>query len=154
MVTKQIFISRDVSFHETIFLFISPAYSPHTSISLPHICPNAAIPHDPIFSEPFTPSLHVPSSDSGPQNVSDSSLDSSLPIISNSTIPKSIIPTSDSSDLVSPGSIAPDSLPLPQGQNIVQPAIIPSLRRLSRLTKPPSYLQDYKCSSIMSTKLS
>ena len=66
LLTKQIFISRDVSFHETIFLFISSAYSPYTSISFPHICPNVALPHDPMFSEPITPSSNVPSSDSCP----------------------------------------------------------------------------------------
>ena len=50
LITKKNFISRDVSFHETVFPFISSICSP---ISLPHICPNMAIPHDPMFSEPL-----------------------------------------------------------------------------------------------------
>ena len=154
LLTKQIFISRDVSFHETVFPFISPTYSSHTSISLPHICPNVAIPHDPMFSEPLTPSLQVPSPNSDPQNVSDCTLSPDVPAISDSSMPESIIPPFGASDHVSPGSIAPESLPLPQEPNIVQPDIVPSLRRSSRTTKPPPHLQDYTCNSIMSTELS
>ena len=153
LLTKQIFISRDVSFHETIFPFISPTYYSHTSISLPHICPNVAIPHDSMFSEPLTPSLQVPSPNSVP-NVSDATLSPAVPAISDSSMPESIIPPFDASDHVSPGSIAPASLPLPQEPNIVQPDIVPSLRRSSRTTKPPPYLQNYTCNSIMSTELS
>ena len=119
LLTKQIFISRDVSFHETVFPFISPTYSSHTSISLPHIYPNVAISHDPMFSEPLTASLQVPSPNSGPQNVSDSTLNPVVPVISNSNIPESIIPSFYASDNVSPGSITLDSLPLPQEPNIV-----------------------------------
>ena len=63
--------------------------------------------------------LHVPSSDFIPHHVFDSSLESSIPVISDSVIPESIIPASGSSDFVSPSSIAPDSLPLPQGPDIV-----------------------------------
>ena len=107
-----------------------------------------------MFSEPFTPSLHVPSPNSGPQNVSNSTSNPIVPVISASIIPESIIPASGAFDLVSQGSIVSDSLPLPQEPNIVQPDIVPSLRRSSKTTKPPSYLQDYKCSSIMSTELS
>ena len=113
-----------------------------------------AIPHDPMFSEPLTPSLQVPSPNSDPQNVSDCTLSPAVPAISDSSMPESIIPPFGASDHVSPGSIAPESLPLPQEPNIVQPDIVPSLRRSSRTTKPPSHLQDYTCSSIMSTELS
>ena len=66
LVTRQIFISRDVSFHETTFPFISSATSPHSSISLPHICPNVATPHDSMFLEHVIPSPGLPSSNSGP----------------------------------------------------------------------------------------
>jgi len=86
--------------------------------------------------------------------VSNSTLNPAVPVISDSSIPESIIPPFGAFDHVSPGSIAPDSLPLPQDPNIVQPDIVPSLRRSSRTTKPPPYLQDYTCSNIMSTELS
>jgi len=78
LITKQIFISRDVSFNETVFPFIYFAYSPHTSISLHHICPNMALPHDPMFSELIIASSNVPSSDSSSNQVFDPLLDSSI----------------------------------------------------------------------------
>ena len=74
--------------------------------------------------------------------MSDSSLDSFVSVISDSVIPEPIIPASSSSNPISLGSIAPGSLPLPQGPYIIQPTTLPSLRRSSRPTKPPSYLQD------------
>ena len=151
LISKNIFISRDVSFHETFFPFISSICSPHTFISLPHICPNVAIPHDPMFSEPLTPSLDVPSSDSSPIQAFDPSLGSG---ISYFVILEPIIPASGSFVPVLPDSTAPGTLSPSQGPNLVQSATLPSLRRSSKSIKPPSYLQDYKCSSIISPDLS
>ena len=112
-----------------------------------------ATPHDPMFSEPLTPSLQVPFPNSSP-NVSDSTSSPAVPAISDSSMLKSFIPLFDASDNVSAGSTTPEPLPLPQEPNIVQPNIVPSLRRSSRTTKPPPYLQNYTCNSIMSTELS
>ena len=154
LITKQIFISRDVSFHETVFPFIYFAYSPHTSISLHHICPNMALPHDPMFSELIIASSNVPSSDSSSNQVSDPLLDSSIPVILDSVIPESITPASRSLDHVLPGSVEYGSLPLPQGLAVAPPTSILSFKRSSRPTKCPSYLQEYKCNTIMSNELS
>ena len=122
LITKKTFISRDVSFHETVFPFISSICSP---ISLPHICPNMAIPHDPMFSEPLTPSLYFPSSDSGLIQASNLSLDSG---ISDSVIPEPIIPTYVSFVPVLPDSTTPSTLSPSQGPDLAQPATLPSLR--------------------------
>ena len=51
--TKQIFISRDVCFHETVFPFVSFGYSPNSNISLPHLFPSVATPSTPVFLEPI-----------------------------------------------------------------------------------------------------
>ena len=44
-------------------------------------------------------------------------------------------------------------MPLDQGHAVVPHASLPSLRRSSRPTKPPSYLQDYKCNTIIFNEL-
>ena len=150
-VTMQIFISRDVSFHETTFPFISSATSPHSSISLPHICPNVATPHNSMFLEPIIPSLGLPSSDSGPIQVSSPFLDFSLPVILDSALPDSAIPDSVIIYYVEPAA-EPGSLPLDQGHAVVPHASLPSLRRSSRATKTPSYLQHYKCNTIITNE--
>ena len=106
-----------------------------------------------MFSEPLTPSLQVPFPNSGP-NVSDSTSSPAVPAISNSSMPESFIPLFGASDHVSAGSTVPKPLPLPQEPNIVQPNIVPSLRRSSRTIKPLPYLQNYICNSTMSTELS
>ena len=129
-VTRQIFISRDVSFHETTFPFISSATSPHSSISLPHICPNLATPHDSMFLELVIPSQGLPSSDSGLIQVSSPFLDFSLLVISDSTLLDSII-----IDYAKPGSLTVD-----QGHVVVPHASLPSLKRSFGATKTPSYL--------------
>ena len=100
-----------------------------------------------MFSEPLTPSLQVPLSNSSP-NLSDSTSSPTVPAIS-----ESFIPPSAASDHVSAGSPAPQPLPLPQEPNIVQPNNVPYLRRSSRTIKPPPYLHNYTCSSTMSTEL-
>ena len=153
LITRQIFISRDVSFHETVFLFISSTYSPHTSISLPHICPNMALPYDSTFPEPISPSPNVPSFDSSPIPMSNPPLDSSIAVSSDSLTLVSLTPSSIGSDFGFTDSAKPGSSLLDQGPNVAPHASIPSLRRSPRSTKPPSYLQDYKCNTISSNEL-
>ena len=148
LVTRQIFISRDVSFHETVFPFISFAYSPHSTISLPHICPNVATPPDSMFLEPAITSPGIPSYDFALVHVSDQPLDFSIPVILDSVIPDFV-----SSDPVILDSAKPGSLPFDQGPNVVPHTSLPFLRRSSRATKPSSYLQDYECSTIISNEL-
>ena len=57
LLTKKIFIFRDVLFHETVFHFVSATYSPHSSLSLPHICPSVATELD--FTSPLVLSLFL-----------------------------------------------------------------------------------------------
>ena len=42
LVNKKIFVSRDVTFHETVFPFISSTYSssPHSTFTFPHLFPS------------------------------------------------------------------------------------------------------------------
>ena len=143
LITKQIFISRDVSFYEIVFPFITYVHSPHTSISLSNICPNVAFPHDPMFSDPITPSLHVSSSTSSPTQVSDTS----LPVIYDSVIPESTplgsvdngsLPIPIISDFVIPESITPSSiehnfLPIPQETpiSLLPPNSLPTCKTTS-----------------------
>ena len=125
LVTRQIFISRDVSFHENTFPFFSSITSPQFSISSPNICPNVAAPVDSMFLNPII---------SSPIPVSRQVLDPVLPIISDFAIAESIIP-----DFALPESIIPDSvhtnfaepgsLPLDQGHVVIPPTSNPSLRR-------------------------
>ena len=134
LVTRQIFISRDVSFHENTFPFISSITSPQSSISFPNICPNVATPVDSMFRDPIISNPIPASSDSSPIHVSGQVLDPVLPIISDFAIAESIIP-----DFALPESIIPDSvhtnfaepgsLPLDQGHVVIPPTSNPSLRR-------------------------
>ena len=145
LVNKKIFVSRDVTFHETVFPFISSTYSssPHSNITFPHLLP---------FLDTSTAPL-VPTS----QPVSfDSTPDSSFKFDTHQLIHNLEFPNSTSSPLPNPSSpnastspfcdLTPnaDSSPL-----IIEPAIIlfisssPSLRKSTRVSKPP-YLQDYK----------
>ncbi|XP_023900878.1 uncharacterized protein LOC112012717 [Quercus suber] len=159
LVTRQIFISRDVSFHENVFPFISSVTSPQPSFSFPHICPNVAIPVDTMFLDPFVSSLDLPSSTCTPTPVSNQVLDPILPIISDSVVPESFpsystVPESVPSDSTNINFAEPDSLSFDHSHIIVPHAFIPSLRRSSRPSKAPAYLQDYKCNTITSTELS
>ena len=79
LLTKQIFISRDVSFHEHIFPFISSITSPQASISFPHICPTVATPVDATFLDPVLPPSHPSPSPCNPTLVSHHAVDSVVP---------------------------------------------------------------------------
>nr|POE54978.1 hypothetical protein CFP56_75389 [Quercus suber] len=103
--------------------------------------------------------LDLPSSTCTPTPVSNQVLDPILPIISDSVVPESIpsdsaVPESIPSDSTNINFAEPDSLSFDHSHIIVPYASIPSLRRSSRPSKAPAYLQDYKCSTITSTELS
>ena len=157
LVTRQIFISRDVSFHENVFPFISSVNTPQSPFSFPHICPNVEIPVNTMFLDPIVSSPNFPSSTCNPTPISSQVLDSIPPIISNSAVPESIpsdstVPQSALSDSAHIHSIELDSLS--SSHNLPSHTSIPSLRRSSGPSKAPAYLQDYKCSIITSTELS
>ena len=149
LITKQLFISRDVSFHEHVFPFISSITSPQAFISFPHICPNVATPVDAIFLDPVLPSSHTSPSPCNPTQVSHQAVDHINTVIPDSIVPESVI--LDSSHSTSTESV---TIPL-VAQNPINdpPASIPSLRRSSRPSKALTYLKDYKCSTITSNEL-
>lgn len=147
--TKKIFVSRDVLFHETMFPFISSShsFSPHSNIAFPHLFPPVAFLNDSLLSFSSISKPHF-ASDSSPQVLDP--IPSSP--VSNLSVPMSI-PLSGSSN-PSP----PDSIPTTSVDSAAIPSLslvpsYPPLRKPNRITKPPSYLQDYKCSSIVCDKL-
>ena len=160
LVNKKIFVSRDVTFHETMFPFISSIYSssPHSTITFPHLFPSLDTSTAPLVPTSQPVSLDsIPVFDSilesvNPQFISDSDFlihNSSLVSTSSSScdfpLPN---PNADSG----PSSTDPALIPFTSSPSL---AIIPStsstppLRKSTRVSKPPSYLQDYKCSSII-----
>ena len=147
LTTKKIFVSRDVHFLETVFPFISPShsFSPHTSIPLPHLFPSVAQPPTSLLdfptSNPTSASLPQVHNDN-PGSVSNADIPSALAI---SLDEDSVLPVEDSAN--SSGLIQSPSIPPNLPSNIVPPA---SLRKSSKVSKPPLYLQDYKCSTIVS----
>ena len=169
MLTKQIFISRDVSFHEHIFPFISSITSPQASISFPHICPTVATPVDATFLDPVLPPSHPSPSPCNPTLVSHHAVDSVVPepAISDSghsTFVESVpIPLVAQNPITDPHNVIPVSVVPEQAisnsghstfvesvliplvaQNPINdpPASIPSLRRSSRPSKTPTYLKE------------
>ena len=108
-----------------------------------------ATPVDAIFLDLVLPPSHTSPSPCSPTQVSHQAVDSIHNVIPDSVVPKSTI--SDSSHSTSAESV---TIPL-VAQNPINdpPASIPSLRRSSRPSKAPTYLMDYKCSTITSNEL-
>jgi hypothetical protein len=139
--TKQIFMSRDVIFYEHLFPFhISQHF--HTahnnaSLVLPHPITDMSAPisfvffdidnttNSPLSTHSFTPL---------PDGSSPTSLSNSLPFGHNthpsSTVDNSLPPAS----VISPENVIPDP-----------PS--PTLRKSTRILKPPSYLQEFHCNN-------
>jgi hypothetical protein len=110
--THQFLISRDVVFHEEIFLFkTTSSFSDFSTFFSPST-------HDPVYTshteEFIVPSPHIPLINPSSPTSSNSSIDSSA--------------SSSHSDHDAPSS-----------------PISPPLRKSTRLTKQPTYLQDYHC---------
>ncbi|XP_075652458.1 uncharacterized protein LOC142622802 [Castanea sativa] len=129
LLTKKIFLSRDVIFHETVFPFASAAYSPHSSLSFPHIFPSVATGLNftsPLIPESFPSHTNI-SVDSSTTNHPSSKIALPLPDVS---IPSVYVPASFA-----------NSSPLPLPSN-------PTLRKSARISKPPAYLQDFQCSNV------
>ena len=126
LVTKTIHYSRDIVFHEQHFPYL------HISSS------NTVLPNT-IFLPTIAPE-YPPSTDVSTSNVSDQ-VDTSAPspdTSSNSPAHDTSVPSTDISQHPSSSSV-----PIVQSQSLVQP----QLRRSSRLSKTPIYLQDYMCPS-------
>jgi len=160
-----------VIFHETIFPFISTPFSSpsHSNIPLPHIFPSVASPFDPLNSFPHFDSIEDPIPIQNPISTTDTlpvptiPIQDSVPI----TTPVPNLPSPPISDSINPPDSSfpfTDSQPpaadtsIPSADIIPSPTIVPStnlvpvannppLRRSQRTSKPPTYLESYKCSS-------
>ena len=128
LLIKKFFLSRDVIFHETMFPFESTTYSPHSSLSLPHIFPLVAT--RPDFTSPLVP-------ESFPSTHIDISVDSST---SELALPDVSIPSVSTNFNPLPANSA-DSSSSPLPPNL-------PLRKFVRISEPLAYLQDYQCSSV------
>ena len=154
------FCFKDVIFHETIFPFISThsTFLPNLNIPLPHLFPSMASPLDPLFSFPNSDSMTnpIPTQDPISPIVDESistipNLDSVLPYTSTLPIPESQSPSRDvsmpSTDIVPSSPIVP-TVDIPP-RSLINPSVdVVSLRKSQRTSKPPAYLQSYKCSSV------
>ena len=128
LLIKKFFLSRDVIFHETMFPFESTTYSPHSSLSLPHIFPLVAT--RPDFTSPLVP-------ESFPSTHIDISVDSST---SEPALPDVSVPSVSTDFNPFPANFADSSSsPLPPN---------PPLRKSARVSKPPAYVEDYKCNNV------
>jgi len=141
--SKRIFISRDVTFYESIFPFqsIPSSTSPSSFDPLSQICTLDALPLP--ISDPIQHSKSVPL------------VDCSHPSSEHVSDPEFNIHEDNFFDLLEdlsvylPDDIVDDPIlhpnPLPSSMPI--PSSVPSLRRSARVSKPPIYLQSYKCNT-------
>ena len=127
--SKRVFASRDVTFHESIFPFHSIPSSTLSSPSDPlsQICTPDAPPLP--IDDPKVHS-HIISPDSQILEDHFSDLPEDLSIY---------LPN----DIVDDAVLQPDHIP-----SALPTASIPSLRRSTRVSKPPPYLQSYKCNTV------
>ena len=131
--SKRIFVSRDVTFHESIFPFQSIPSStlPSPSDPLSQICTLDAPPlpiddpikHSRVHSHAISPESHILE-----DHFSDLPEDLSI-----------YLPN----DIVDDPILHPDPLP-----STLPTDFVSSLRRSTRVSKPPPYLQSYQCSTI------
>ena len=162
LTTKRLFVSRDVHFLETAFPFISPShsFSPHTNIHLSHLFPSIAQPPASLFDFSTSDGTSGTPTYASHDPISDN--------ISTHDVPSDLIPPLDSfhtessvsasADLLDENSI--DSNPSQSIQPVL-PSIIPTnlsqssipLRKSSRISKPPAYLTDFQCSTVVNANL-
>ena len=108
-----------------------------------------ATPVDAIYLDPILPPSHPSPSPCHPTHFSHQAVDSIHNVLPNSVVPELAI--SDSGHSTSAESV---TIPLVAQNPINDPLTsIPSLRRSSRPSKAPTYLKDYKCSTITSNEL-
>jgi hypothetical protein len=149
--SKEMFLSRDVIFFETIFPYMhslssdSPslnASSDYNYTSLDDLFLYDSLPTSTSASHSSTHSTHPNSNHStNPNNLSTNTSLNHIPDISTplSTSNNNSTPLTTSNHLTSP---SPPILPTPTN--------IP-LRKSTRHTKPPSYLQDFHCNLVSNT---
>ena len=162
LTTKRLFISRDVHFLETVFPFISPShsFSPHTNIPLSHLFPSIAQPPASLFDFPTSDGTSGTPTYVSQVPISDN--------VSTHDVPSDLIPPlgsfhTESYVSASVDLLAENSTTSNPSQSIqpVLPSIIPTnpsqssipLRKSSRISKPPAYLIDFKCSTVVNANL-
>ena len=149
LATKKIFVSRDVLFYEIVFPFISSTYSssPHSTITFSHIFPSLDLYTNPLpyvsyLIDPITTPIIDPPSQSD-----------STSALSNYDLPSPHLPPTTSDLPNSISTFTPSLVPIPTTYTDSIPApildSIPSLRKSTRISKAPDYLQDYKCSNVV-----
>ena len=145
-----------MSILETVFPFISPShsFSPHTNIPLSHLFPLVSQPPASLFDFPTssTPTYvpQVPNSN----NLSTHDVPSD-PISLLDSLPTENS-VSASADLLVENSADSSTSNPSQSIQLVIPSTIPSsvpLRKSSMISKPPAYLTDFKCSTVVNDNL-
>ena len=126
--SRRIFVSRDVSFHESIFPFHSIPFSTLSS------------PSDPL-SQIFTPNaMPLPIDDPIPH----SKVHSHTVSLESHILEDHFFDLSEELSIYLPNDIFDDAVLQPNPIPSALPnASIPSLRRSTRVSKPPPYLQSY-----------
>ena len=160
--TRKIIISRDVIFHESIFPF-SPSYksllseSPPLSIPLPASC-------NPVFDDSSSPNsvaANTPLNSGIPSSSPSSILVGTLPI----PLPMSVDHSAEfPTQQHSVGHLAEFTTQQPSTMSNDQPLVLPdqptslspfdqpvTLRKSTRVSHKPAYLDAYKCSQVSST---
>lgn len=129
LTTGEVFVSRDVQFHESSFPFHNQSTISENNIFLP------------MFQTPAVDTTVEPSF----TNMSE--------ISSNAQLNSEIFPSSTSSPPLQNSSSPPlQNSSLLDMSDSVQPIIAP--RRSTRCHQPPAYLQSYKCNFVMSSTAS
>ena len=172
---KRIFLSRDVHFLETVFPFISPPHSlsPHTSVPLSHLFPSIAQPPASFFDFP-TSAGHSGSHISASPNHDPSNGSNGIELSHLDASHLDDFPPTNSADSAEIlADISADPISCPSSQPALPPSIpihpspllsagsLPTnpsqssipLRKSSRVSKPPAYLTDFKCSTVVHDNL-
>ena len=138
LATQSVFVSRDVVFHEHFFPFASVSIS--VSDSIPS-CDDVVAPFSSAGNDSFVTPISVP--DFVPNDIDNALFPSSVstdPVIHND-ITSSLMSTD-----VSPSSSQVLFPTAPSSPPVVPASPVP-LRKSTRDTRPPAYLQDYACTA-------
>ncbi|KAL4360831.1 hypothetical protein GQ457_04G009560 [Hibiscus cannabinus] len=138
--TKQFFVSRDVSFHETIFPFSFPVKSTPFFFDSPSIPDSDFLVLHPQDTSTSSPCHSVPIGSTSAESDSPAEyLSSPAPADS----PADITPADTLIPPAEPLSSLPSENPSLSSEIQISHTHDPHLRKSSRVTRPPSWLHDY-----------